>query len=109
MKDSIRIKLENLSDRLQELDALLADSDIIADQNQFRSLSKEYAEIQPVVACFQEYHQNLKAIAATKEMLHDEDASIRVAVVPASSGFAGTSCCALRSSIRQCHAAIWCA
>ena len=77
MKDSIRIKLENLSDRLQELDALLADSDIIADQNKFRSLSKEYAEIQPVVACFQEYHQNLKAIAATKEMLHDEDASIR--------------------------------
>lgn len=77
MKDSIRTKLENLSDRLQELNALLADPDIINDQNKFRSLSKEYAEIQPVVDCFQRYCTNLETITAAKEMLSDKDAEMQ--------------------------------
>jgi peptide chain release factor 1 len=78
MKDSIRSKLENLIDRLQELDALLADPSIITNQNKFRDLSKEYAEIQPIVECFQNYRKNLKAIEEAKEMLRDEDAEIRI-------------------------------
>jgi peptide chain release factor 1 len=77
MKDSIRTKLENLSDRLEELNALLAEPHIIADQNQFRSLSKEYAEIQPIVEGFQKYRRNLETIAAAKEMLRDEEAEMR--------------------------------
>lgn len=77
MKKSILTKLENLSDRLQELDGLLADSEIIADQNKFRDLSKEYAEIQPIVDCFQKYSNNLEAIATATEMLRDEDAEMR--------------------------------
>jgi peptide chain release factor 1 len=77
MKDSIRTKLENLIDRLQELDALLADPDIITNQNKFRDLSKEYAEIQPIVECFQQYRRNLEATEGAKEMLRDEDAEIR--------------------------------
>jgi peptide chain release factor 1 len=77
MKDSIRTKLENLIDRLQELDALLADPDIITNQNKFRDLSKEYAEIQPIVECFQQYRKNIEAIEGAKEMLRDEDAEIR--------------------------------
>ena len=77
MKDSIRTKLENLIDRLQELDAFLADPDIITNQNKFRDLSKEYAEIQPIVECFQQYRKNLEAIEGAKEMLRDEDAEIR--------------------------------
>ncbi len=78
MKDSIRSKLENLIDRLQELDALLADPSIITNQNKFRDLSKEYAEIKPIVECFQNYRKNLKAIEEAKEMLRDEDAEIRI-------------------------------
>ncbi|HEC84772.1 MAG: peptide chain release factor 1 [Candidatus Parabeggiatoa sp. nov. 2] len=77
MKDSIRTKLENLTERLQELDALLAEPEIIADQNKFRSLSKEHAEIQPIVDCFQQYRNNLEAIAGAKEMLRDKDAEMR--------------------------------
>ncbi len=77
MKDSIRTKLENLIDRLQELDALLADPGVITNQNQFRDLSKEYAEIQPVVECFQQYRQNRETMEGAKEMLRDEDAEIR--------------------------------
>jgi peptide chain release factor 1 len=77
MKDSIRTKLENLSDRLEELNALLADSGIISNQEQFRNLSKEYAELKPVVECFHKYQQNLATIATTRDMLHDEDAELR--------------------------------
>jgi peptide chain release factor 1 len=77
MKDSIRTKLENLTDRLQELDALLAAPDIIADNQKFRDLSKESAEIRPIVDCFQQYRNNLEAIAAAKEMLRDQDAEMR--------------------------------
>ncbi|HID98963.1 MAG TPA: peptide chain release factor 1 [Thiotrichaceae bacterium] len=77
MKDSIRSKLETLTERLQELDALLADPDVITDQNKFRELSKEYAEIQPVVDGFKKYRQNAEAITAAKEMLRDEDAEMR--------------------------------
>ena len=49
MKDSIRNKLDNLKDRFDELEALLSDAEIISDQNRFRDLSKEYAEIEEVV------------------------------------------------------------
>ncbi len=77
MKDSIRSKLENLTDRLEELNALLAAPHIIASQDQFRSLSKEYAEIQPIVEAFQKYRSNLEAVGAAKEMLGDEDAEMR--------------------------------
>jgi peptide chain release factor 1 len=77
MKQSIITKLENLSDRLQELDALLADSSIITDQNKFRDLSKEYSEIKPIVDTFEKYRENLDTIETAKEMQRDEDAEIR--------------------------------
>ncbi len=77
MKDSIRNKLENLTDRLEELNALLSDPNIINNQNKFRDLSKEYAEIQPIVASFEKYQKNLEIIKSANEMLQDEDAEIR--------------------------------
>ncbi|EIJ44098.1 peptide chain release factor 1 [Beggiatoa alba B18LD] len=73
MKPSIQHKLENLSDRLDELNALLADSDTISDQTRFRELSKEFSEIQPVVACFQQYKKVLADIETAKEMLKDPE------------------------------------
>ncbi len=77
MKQSIITKLENLTDRLQELDALLADSSVINNQNKFRDLSKEYSEIQPIVDAFEKYREHLTTIATAKEMQRDEDAEIR--------------------------------
>ena len=55
----------------------MADPDVINNQNQFRELSKEAAEVTPVVNCFNEYQQNLNAIESTKEMLKDKDKEIR--------------------------------
>ena len=53
MKASLRTKLEQLIDRYDELGHLLSDSDTIADQKLFRTYSMEYAEIEPVVLCYQ--------------------------------------------------------
>lgn len=77
MKESIRYKLESVSDRFEELAGLLSDPDIIGDQNQFRDLSKEYSRVEPVVALFREYQKLTAEIAAAEEMANDPDSEIR--------------------------------
>ena len=77
MKESIRLKLESVQDRFEEIAGLLADPDVIADQNQFRDLSKEYARVEPVVQNFQQYRLVLDDIAAAEEMAGDADEEIR--------------------------------
>ena len=77
MKASIRGKLETLSERLQELNALLADPAVITSQERFRGLSKEYAQLSPVVACFERYQGALADIAAAREMMQDPDLEVR--------------------------------
>ena len=77
MKVSIRFKLESVRDRFEEIAGLLADPDVIADQNQFRELSKEYARVEPVVQSFQKYQGILDDIAAAEEMADDVDPEVR--------------------------------
>jgi peptide chain release factor 1 len=77
MKPSIIAKLENLSERLQEINALLADQETITNQNRFRDLSREYAQLKPVIDCFDAYQTTLDDIATANEMLQDSDAEMR--------------------------------
>lgn len=77
MKESIRFKLESVSDRFEEIAGLLSDPDVIADQNQFRDLSKEYARVEPVVNLFREYENLVGDITAAEEMAADSDKEVR--------------------------------
>ncbi len=77
MKESIRHKLESVRDRFEEIAGLLSDPDIIADQNKFRDLSREYARVEPVVQSFQRYEGILGDIAAAEEMAGDSDDDVR--------------------------------
>ena len=77
MKSSIQYRLEQLVDRFEEVSALLSDPAIIADQNKFRDLSREFAEIEPVVKCFQAWRQSLADIEAAEELTRDGDAEMR--------------------------------
>jgi len=77
VKESIRFKLESVSDRFEEIAGLLADPDVIGDQNQFRELSKEYSRVEPVVNLFREYEALIGDIAAAEEMANDDDAETR--------------------------------
>lgn len=77
MKDSIRLKLESLADRYEEVSALLSDPDIIGDQSRFRDLSREYAELEPVIQCFRKYLSLTADRTEAKELLKDSDPDMR--------------------------------
>ena len=77
MKESIRLKLESVKERFEEISGLLAEADVIADQNQFRELSKEYSRVEPVVQSFRAYEALLDDIASAEEMTRDADPEIR--------------------------------
>ena len=77
MKASLLGKLENLVERRRELDAMLAAPDIIADHNRFRTLTKEYAEIRPLVDCFWRYQETEKAIESAEELMAEDDPELR--------------------------------
>ncbi len=77
MKPSIHNKLETIADRLEEVSALLADPDVMSDQNQFRELSKEYAQIDPVVKCFKDYQSTLNDLDEAESLLKDDDPDMR--------------------------------
>ena len=77
MKDSIRTKLETTRDRFEEIAGLLADPDVIADQNQFRDLSREYSRLDPIIKLFGQYEALGGDIVAAEEMVNDSDADIR--------------------------------
>ena len=55
MKQSIRDKLESLVGRLDELDRILASGEATRDMDQYRKLTREHAELGPVVALYKEW------------------------------------------------------
>jgi peptide chain release factor 1 len=77
MKSSLLTKLEMLTDRHEEVSALLSDSQTIADQNKFRELSREYSELEPVVTCYARYSQVQADIEEARQMLNDADSDVR--------------------------------
>jgi peptide chain release factor 1 len=77
MKESIRHKLESVRDRFEELAGLLADPEVIGNQNQFRDLSKEYSRVEPIVKLFSDFESIDQDIAAAEEMAADKDDEVR--------------------------------
>ena len=77
MKDSIRHKLDAVRERHEELEGLLAEPEIINNQNKYRELSQEYARIGPIVKLFTDFLALQTDIAAAEEMVADSDPEIR--------------------------------
>lgn len=77
MKPSIQKKLQSLVERHEELGALLADAEIINQQNKFREYSKEYAQLEPVVNTFRQYQTCLNNIEGAKELLKEADSEMQ--------------------------------
>ena len=65
-------KLASLNDRYEEVSALLADPDVMGDRDKFTALSKEYAELEPVVKCYQEVEKLKDNLSESRELLADE-------------------------------------
>ncbi|MBK9116705.1 MAG: peptide chain release factor 1 [Betaproteobacteria bacterium] len=71
MKPSLRTKLDQLAARLDELNGLLGSPDIADDLDRYRALTKEHADIAPVVARFQEFVRAEGDLATAAEMASD--------------------------------------
>jgi len=77
VKESIKHKLETLVERHEEIAGLLAEPATMADQNKFRELSQEYAQLEPVVNNFNNYQSCLETIEDAKSMLKEDDKEMR--------------------------------
>jgi peptide chain release factor 1 len=73
VKASILHKLEALSERYAEIAALLGEPDVISNQEQFRKLSIEYSQLEPVAQGFHAYQQTAADIETAQEMLSDPE------------------------------------
>ena len=71
MKSSLRTKLDQLSARLSELDGLLASPDVTSDMDRYRALTKEHADVGPVVARFHDFQKAEADLAAAAELAAD--------------------------------------
>jgi len=76
-KFSLQTKLESLTERHEELGHLLGNPEVIADQNKFRALSKEYAQLEPIAACFKAYRQAEDAFASAEKLLLETDPELK--------------------------------
>lgn len=73
MKETIRLRLDQIADRFEEVTALLGDPDVIRDNAKFRALSVEHSELSEVVAVWQAFLQCEEDLATANEMLSDPD------------------------------------
>jgi peptide chain release factor 1 len=77
MKDSIRQRLEKISDRFEEIARLLAAPETAGGSDQFRELSMEYARLESLVSRFASYRDLEREREAAREMLQDSDLQLR--------------------------------
>ncbi len=77
MKDTVVRKLESLVERFEEVQALLSDPDVIGNQDRFRALSREYAQLEETVKCFRAYQQAGEDLVSAEEMLQEDDAEMK--------------------------------
>jgi peptide chain release factor 1 len=73
MTPSIRRKLEALAERHEEIGLLLSQPDVLADNTRFRTLSQEYAQLEPVATSLRAHDQAERELADTRAMLDDPE------------------------------------
>lgn len=77
MQESILRKLEALVERHQEVEQLLSLPDVIADQDKFRELNREYSQLQVTVTSFKEYTTASDDLKEMEEMLKGDDPDMK--------------------------------
>ena len=77
MNDSIREKLELLCARHEEVGALMSLPETQSNQQQFKDLAKEYAQLEPVVATLISYQKSEVSLKDAREMLAEKEPELR--------------------------------
>jgi len=73
MKISMAVRLDQARQRLGDISALLSSEDATRDMEQFRKLSREHAELEPIVELFNRYRDAEQNVAEAQEMLADPE------------------------------------
>ena len=73
MLDSIKTRLTEIKDNFSDIQTKLSIPDVINDQKQYASLSKEYSNLKPIVEKFEEYIQCESNISSAEEVLNESD------------------------------------
>jgi len=73
MKSSIAAKLDQARQRLGDINALLSSENATRDMEQYRKLSREHAELQPIVELFNEYRGTEQDVAEAQALLADPE------------------------------------
>ena len=77
MKPSIQSRLSQVEDRFEEISMLLSQMEVMADQNRFRDLSREYSQLEPVVALWKKWKALEDSTKDLNKLLNDSDPAMK--------------------------------
>ena len=77
MNPSIERRLQGLAERFDEVLVLLSEPEVIGDNDRFRKLSQEYAELNDVVTAYRDYRRLAEEREAARVLLEDPDSALR--------------------------------
>src|SRR5690625_273423 len=77
MQDSLRRKLEELVERHEDIAHALADPQVMADNDKFRRMAQEYAQLEALVADYRSYQALQAEISDLQDMLDTDDSELR--------------------------------
>jgi len=73
MQPTIRRKLEQLAERHEELEHLLASGEVLADPKRLREVSREHAHLTPLTESLRAYDEAGSALESAQAMLRDPE------------------------------------
>ncbi|MGH8061781.1 MAG: peptide chain release factor 1 [Pseudoxanthomonas sp.] len=73
MTPTLRRKLEALAERREELERLLSDPGVVADNDRFRKYSREFSQLEPVSTALSEEAKAKRDLAAAEALRNDPE------------------------------------
>ena len=71
-------KLDQLQNRINEIESLLVDSETVKDIDKYTQLNKEFSELKPIVEKFHEYNEVIESIKDANEILNSDDEDLKI-------------------------------
>ena len=78
MHDSMFKKLDQLENRINEIQDLLLDSETVKNIEKYTLLNKEFSDLKPIVDKFNEYNQITKSIEDANEIINSGDKDLKI-------------------------------
>jgi len=77
MKSSIQDRLRQVASRYEEVGLLLSEQEVFSNQNRFRELSMEYAQLEPLVRSWNRWQKARAGLEEARQMLNESDPELR--------------------------------